>query len=138
MRTQPQPTAEVLAVLIDALASRGKGGPYRTPAPPPSTPPPRARRSAAIGAIGLVLIAVALVAFRRDERPLAELPAAERAGLLTRTLENLALCERHPGPELRSFCAAQSAIARELPECDDTCRELARARYPSRSASARP
>jgi hypothetical protein len=136
MRAQSQPSAEVLAVVIDALASRG--GPYRTPVPPPLSTKPRESRSAALAAVALVLILVALIAFRRDDAPLAELPAVEREQLLTRTLENLALCERHPGTELRSFCEAQSAIARELPECDDACHELARTRYPSRSASARP
>jgi hypothetical protein len=129
-------SAEVLAVVNHALASRG--GPNHTPVAPPLWTMPRESRSAAIAAIGLVLILVALLALRRDDAPLADLPAPEREQLLTRTLENLALCERHPGTDLRRFCETQSAIARQLPECDDACRELARARYPSRSASARP
>lgn len=135
MRAQPQPSAEVLAVLIDSLASRGRGS-HRTPIPPPKKP--TSSRSATIAAVGLVLIVVALIAFRHNDAPLADLPPVEREQLLSRTLENLALCDRHPGTDLRSFCEAQSAIARELPECNDACHELARTRYPSRSTSARP
>jgi len=115
-------------------------GPYRTPGPPlrPLPNAPSDRGAAMIAIAGLVLIAIAIWAGRREPDPLAELPADERALLLERTLENLELCTRHREPELRGFCESQAVIARALPECDAHCRELARSRYPSRVPSALP
>lgn len=111
--------------------------PYRTPAPP-HAPVLEQSRAGLLGLGGLALAVLAVSAARREPDPLADLPACERAALLARTLENLALCERHDDAALRSFCESQAAIARALPECDVDCRSLARGRQPSRDPSSRP
>ena len=60
-------------------------------------------------------------------RAVAALPAAERARLFTRTLEDLRLCraEAHQ-PALREFCEKQADLALTFPECTAECRALAR------------
>lgn len=115
--------------------------PYRTPAPPPMRAPTgeRPELRGAIAALLTIVGVVALIAASRAARhPLAELPHLEREQLLARTLENLALCERHPDDALQAFCSAQAEIARALPECDESCRVRARPRRPTRSPNATP
>lgn len=115
-------------------------GPYRTPVPPPTPPsaPASGHASALVALFGLLLIVLAIRAAGRESSPLARLPTGERQRLYERTLENLALCERHDDAALRSFCEAQAQTARALPECGAECRALTRSRYPSRARTSCP
>jgi hypothetical protein len=137
MRAHPHPSAEVLTAMMDAGSPPRSSSPYRTSASPMIKQELRETRSALVAFVALVAIVVATVALGRDPNPLATLPAGERAALYARTIENLELCARQDDPDLRSFCDAQAAVVRALPECDDDCRALARRRVPSRVASVR-
>ena len=76
-----------------------------------------------------VLVAVMLWIWSQgaEQRALRDLPAAERAALYERTLANLHNVCASSDLALDEYCRDQARILRELPECDEACRELARA-----------
>jgi hypothetical protein len=58
-------------------------------------------------------------------RAVAALPAAERARLFARTLEDLTLCRAEANDSLREHCEKQAELALTFPECTAECRALA-------------
>jgi hypothetical protein len=81
-------------------------------------------------AVAFGIAAMALVGWlatsRSSAAALRDLPAGQRARLAERTLANLRdVCH---GPERpRDFCREQATLILRLPECDQVCREQARA-----------
>jgi hypothetical protein len=88
--------------------------------------------------LGLALLAGVFTyvwAEGEERRALRRLPAAERAAIYQRTMENLkTVCDPAPGRSLREFCRSQAAVVLDLPECDVACQEIARRHFslPSR------
>jgi hypothetical protein len=78
---------------------------------------------------GLALLGVMwLVAWSRGSvaRDLDRMDPTERGALYQRTLEDLRTCARTPTEALQPWCEEQAAFIRNFPECDESCRTLAR------------
>jgi len=62
-----------------------------------------------------------------EDRALRALPEPERRGLYRRTMDNLeTICEPAAPRSMRDFCRAQAQLAAQLPDCDDSCQDIAR------------
>ena len=84
---------------------------------------------AVILALGLTVGVGALAIWfgRGEERALRRMPADERATLYRRTLDNLVtVCADSGAAGLSEFCREQAEFILKFPECDDTCRAMAR------------
>ena len=61
-----------------------------------------------------------------ESRAIRALPEAERRGLYQRTMENLkTICEPAAPRAMSEFCREQAKLASQLPECDQSCQEIA-------------
>ncbi len=78
----------------------------------------------AVTVLGFTILASALS--RRTASSVAKLPPDEQAALYARTLENLRTVCAGPAQDLQDYCAGEAAIALQLPQCDDSCRALAK------------
>jgi hypothetical protein len=86
----------------------------------------------------LVLAIIAVLAFwiwreGRERRALSALPAQDRAELYHREFETLrTLCGHGPREDaLQQQCKARAEFLLQFPECDASCRELARSHLPT-------
>ncbi len=62
-----------------------------------------------------------------ESRAIRALPEAERHGLYRRTMDNLeTICEPAAPRSMRGFCRQQAELATQLPDCDESCQEMAR------------
>jgi hypothetical protein len=100
-----------------------------SPAPTARAP----RRLPWLGVLALILLSIcAVVAWVVWEttapgRSLQSLPAAERAELYRRTMDDLrTLCAPPRPAALRDHCRELAAVVAPLPECDDECVALVR------------
>jgi hypothetical protein len=87
----------------------------------------------AMGAAALLLAAGAiwLLWLGSEQRALRDLPAAERAVLYRRTLEDLqSVCAAASAGGLADHCQEQARFILGFPECDPACRRLARRHLP--------
>lgn len=98
-------------------------------------PPSRRRRASfgrllVIGAVVLLLLGAAMLLIWIDgskAQAVRDLPPAERQALYRRTLEDLrTVCAARHANDLDGHCRDQARFILEFPECDDTCRRLAR------------
>jgi hypothetical protein len=76
---------------------------------------------------GLAIFAVVLLRAGEEARALGRLPAAERAALYHRTMDNLrTVCAGERRRELRDLCRGQAQLALLFPDCDAACEATSR------------
>lgn len=64
----------------------------------------------------------------RTRRAVSQLPETDRKVLFERTMQTLGtVCKEHRDTDLDAFCREQAEAALAFPECDEACRDLARA-----------
>jgi len=83
-------------------------------------------RPMVLAAFVLAAVAIWIWSQGAERRGFRGLPADERKAVYLRTLENLQTVCASPDLALEEYCREQARVLLAFPECDASCREIAR------------